>query len=109
MKAHLVTDPLAALASPRRREILRLVWERERSAGQIAATFDVSWPAISQNLRVLRQAGLVTERREGTSRLYSADRKALEPLESYLRQMWTWEIDRLALLAEAEELGRSKT
>jgi DNA-binding transcriptional ArsR family regulator len=109
MTAQLETDPLAALASPRRREILRLVWDGERSAGQIAATFDVSWPAISQNLRVLRQAGLVTERRAGTSRLYSANRKALEPLEAYLRQMWTRDIDRLALLAEAEEQGRSKT
>jgi DNA-binding transcriptional ArsR family regulator len=109
MTAQLVTDPLAALASPRRREILRLVWDGERSAGEIAATFDVSWPAISQNLRVLRQAGLVTERRAGTSRLYSADRKALEPLEAYLRQMWTRDIDRLALLAESEEQGRSKT
>ena len=105
----MMADPLAALASPRRREILRLVWEGERAAGQIAATFDVSWPAISQNLRVLREAGLVTERRVGTSRLYRADRKALEPLEAYLRQRWTRDIDRLALLAEAEERGRSKT
>jgi DNA-binding transcriptional ArsR family regulator len=109
MAAQLETDPLAALASPRRREILRLVWEEERSAGQIAASFDVSWPAISQNLRVLREAGLVTERREGTSRLYSADRRALQPLEAYLGQMWTRDIDRLAILAEAEERGRSKT
>jgi DNA-binding transcriptional ArsR family regulator len=109
MAAQLRADPLAALASPRRREILRLVWEGERSAGQIAATFDVSWPAISQNLRVLREAGLVTERRAGTSRLYRADRTALEPLEVYLRQMWTRDIDRLALLAEAEEVSRSKT
>jgi DNA-binding transcriptional ArsR family regulator len=109
MAAQLVTDPLAALASPRRRQIVRLVWEGERSAGQIAASFDVSWPAISQNLRVLREAGLVTERRAGTSRLYSADRRALEPMEAYLRQMWTRDIDRLALLAEAEERARSKT
>lgn len=104
-----MADPLAALASPRRREILRLVWEGERSAGQIAATFDVSWPAISQNLRVLREAGLVTERRVGTSRLYTADRKALQPVEAYLRMMWTRDIDRLATLAETEEQRRSKT
>jgi DNA-binding transcriptional ArsR family regulator len=102
-------DPLAALASPRRREILRLVWEGERSAGQIAAAFDVSWPAISQNLRVLREAGLVRERRAGTSRLYSADRKALQPLAAYLRRMWTRDIGRLADLAEAEEEARSKS
>ena len=109
MAVQLTADPLAALASPRRRLILRLVWEGERSAGQIAAAFEVSWPAISQNLRVLREAGLVRERRAGTSRLYSADRAALRPLEAYLRMMWTRDIDRLAALAEAEEQSRSKT
>jgi DNA-binding transcriptional ArsR family regulator len=109
MAIQATADPLAALASPRRREILRLVWDGERSAGQIAAAFDVSWPAISQNLRVLREAGLVTERRAGTSRLYRADRDALLPLEPFLRKMWTRDIDRLAALAEAEERGRSKT
>jgi DNA-binding transcriptional ArsR family regulator len=100
-------DPLAALSSPRRREILRLVWGRERSAGEIASAFDVTWPAISQNLRVLKESGLVTERRLGTSRLYKADRAALRPMEAYLRSMWEREIDRLRLLAEAEERSRS--
>lgn len=102
-------DALTALSSPRRREIVRLVWERERSAGDIAASFDVSWPAISQNLRILRESGLITERRAGTSRLYKADRDALRPLESYLRRMWTRKVDRLRLLAEAEEKHRSKS
>jgi DNA-binding transcriptional ArsR family regulator len=102
-------DALMALSSPRRREILRLVWTRERSAGEIAATFDVSWPAISQNLRVLRESGLISERRVGTSRLYRADRKALRPLEGYLRIMWMRKVDRLRLLAEAEERNRSET
>ena len=102
-------DPLAALSSPRRREILRLVWAREQTAGQIASAFDVSWPAISQNLRVLRESGLVTERRDGTSRLYRADRAALKPLEGYLRSMWARDIDRLRLLAEAEERNPSRS
>ncbi|HEY0830059.1 MAG TPA: metalloregulator ArsR/SmtB family transcription factor [Candidatus Dormibacteraeota bacterium] len=102
-------DPLVALSNPRRREILRLVWSSERPAHEIANAFDVSWPAISQNLRVLREAGLVRERRVGTSRLYRADRAALRPLESYLRGMWARDIDRLRLLAEAEERNRSKT
>ena len=53
---------LNAVASPRRRAILRLVWDRELAAGQIAAHFDISWPAISQNLNVLRDAGLVEEK-----------------------------------------------
>ena len=100
-------DALTALSNPRRREIVRLVWERERSAGDIAGSFDVSWPAISQNLRILKEAGLITERRAGTSRLYKADRVALRPLESYLRRMWTRKVDRLRLLAEAEERNRS--
>jgi len=104
-----MVDPLLALSSPRRREILRLVWSDELPAGDIARAFDVSWPAISQNLRVLKEAGLVRERRRGTNRLYRADRVALKPLESYLRGMWARKIDRLRLLAEAEERRRSKT
>jgi DNA-binding transcriptional ArsR family regulator len=102
-------DPLLALSSPRRREIIRLVWRDERSAGDIARAFDVTWPAISQNLRVLKEAGLVRERRHGTSRLYRADRAALRPFESYLRGMWSRKIDRLRLLAEAEERTGSKS
>jgi DNA-binding transcriptional ArsR family regulator len=101
-------DPLSALSSPRRREILRLVWTDERAAGEIAKAFDVSWPAISQNLRILKESGLVRERRLGTSRLYRADRRALQPLETYLRRMWQRDIDRLRLLAESEERNRSK-
>jgi len=103
-----VRDPLLALSSPRRREIVRLVWSGERSAGEIAGAFEVTWPAISQNLRVLKDAGLIKERRVGTSRLYRADRVALKPLESYLRGMWSRNIDRLRLLAEAEERRKSK-
>src|SRR5207302_11281722 len=102
------SDPLLALSSPRRREIVRLVWSDERSAGEIAKTFEVTWPAISQNLRVLKDAGLIKERRVGTSRLYRADRAALRPLESYLRGMWSRNIDRLRLLAEAEERRKAK-
>ena len=103
-----MVDPLQALSSPRRREIVRLVWSSERSAGDIARAFEVSWPATSQNLRVLKDAGLVKERRSGTSRLYRADRVALRPLESYLRAMWARKIDRLRLLAEAEERKQSQ-
>ncbi len=103
-----MVDPLHALSNPRRREIVRLVWSSERSAGDIARAFEVSWPAISQNLRVLKDAGLVKERRVGTSRLYRADRVALRPLESYLRAMWARKIDRLRLLAEAEEKKQSQ-
>jgi DNA-binding transcriptional ArsR family regulator len=95
MQAH-----LKAISNPRRREILRLVWDRELSAGQIAARFDVSWPAVSQNLNVLRRAGLLSERREGARRLYRTDREALGPLEVVLRDMWEQDLDRLKDVVE---------
>lgn len=91
---------LDAISSPRRREILRLVWERELSAGDIAARFDVSWPAISQNLGVLRQAGLVTERREANRRFYRADPQALGSLRAVLQEMWAQDLDRLRHVVE---------
>jgi len=103
-----VVDTLLALSSPVRREIIRMVWSDEKPAGEIARAFDMSWPATSQNLKVLRDAGLIKERRSGTSRLYRADRTALRPLESYLRRTWSQKIDRLRLLAEAEERRKSK-
>jgi DNA-binding transcriptional ArsR family regulator len=99
---------LRAIASPRRREILRLVWDRERSSGEIASQFDMSWPAVSQNLRVLEDARLVRKRRRGTTRLYRADREELGPLEAVLLQMWDADLDRLAELAEDEEQGRPR-
>ena len=99
---------LRAIASPRRREILRLVWDEERSSGEIADNFDVSWPAISQNLKVLEEAGLVRSRRRGTARLYRVDRARLGPLKGVLMQMWQSDLDELARLAEAEH-KRGKT
>jgi DNA-binding transcriptional ArsR family regulator len=101
-------DVMDAISSPRRRQILRLVWDAERSAGDIAAASDVSWPAVSQNLRVLRDHGLLMERRAGTRRYYRADRKALGPLEAVLRQMWTTDLGRLKQLAESEARRRRR-
>lgn len=94
---------LQAVASERRREILRLVWDRELAAGELATRFEVSWPAISQHLNVLKAAGLVTERRDGRRRLYTADPARLGPLAGMLERMWRDDLDRLAELAEAEE------
>ncbi|HMC52118.1 MAG TPA: metalloregulator ArsR/SmtB family transcription factor [Acidimicrobiales bacterium] len=93
---------LRAIANPRRREILRLVWDRERSSGEIASHFDVSWPAISQNLRVLEEVGFVRTRRRGTTRLYRAHRAGLGPLKAVLVKMWESDLDRLAEAAEDE-------
>lgn len=92
-----------AIASPRRRRILQLVWDRELAAGELASRFDVSWPAISQHLRVLKEAGLVEERRDGRRRLYSAAPARSSPLAAILESMWRDDLDRLAELAEAEE------
>lgn len=97
---------LRAIANPRRSAILGLVWDRERSAGEIAAQFDVSWSATSQNLAVLRRAGAITERRVGTHRLYRADLEVLRPLTEVIRTMWASDLETLRLLAEADERGR---
>ena len=84
------------------------MWSRELSSGDIAAHFDISWPAVSQNLRVLEGAGLIRERRMGTTRLYKADRARLGPLKAVLTDMWEADLDRLAQLAEGEERRRSR-
>ena len=97
------TAALSAIANDRRRRILQLVWQHELAAGELAARFDVSWPAISQHLRVLREAGLVRERRQGRQRLYRADVQTLGPLAVVLEQMWREDLDRLAELAEHEQ------
>ena len=94
-----------ALAEPRRREILELVRNRELAAGEIARHFDVTRPAVSQHLSVLKEAGLVSERREGTRRHYRARPEALDELRSYLDQFWSDGLGRLKVAAEAEQKG----
>jgi DNA-binding transcriptional ArsR family regulator len=96
-------DAVQAVAQPRRREILRLIWDAERSAGEIADAFDVTFGAISQHLGVLRQAGLVVVRKDGTRRFYRANREALGPMATWLESMWAGHLDRLADLAEQAE------
>ena len=97
---------LDAVSTPRRREILRLVWDAERSSGEIAAHFDASWPSISRSLRTLRDAGALTERRVGNRRIYRADRKALRPLETFLRQFWQSGLERIGEAIEKEKKRR---
>lgn len=91
---------MQAIVSPRRREILRLIWDRELPAGEIAARFDVSWPAVSQNLAVLLKAGLVTERREANRRYYRARPQALGSLRAAVEEMWRSDLDRLKRVVE---------
>ena len=107
-------DALQVVIEPRRREILRLVWDRELSAGDIAGAFDVTFGAVSQHLGVLRRAGFVSVRSEGNRRFYQADRERLGPLARALEAMWSATLDQLAetverdLAAERERTGRSK-
>ena len=96
-------EALKALAEPRRRAILRLVASDELAAGQIAAAFDVTRTAVSQHLTVLRRAGLLTERRDGTRRLYRARPEGLAGLRRFLDDMWASSLDTARRLVEAEE------
>jgi len=98
---------LTAVASPRRREILRLVWTRERAAGDIhAAMPDVSFGAVSLQLRALTEAGLLECRRDHRHRYYQANREALGPVGAELERMWDDALWRLKLQAELEQTRR---
>ncbi|SRR5213594_1520969 len=98
---------LAAIASPRRREILRLVWDRELSAGDIARSMpDVTFGAVSLQLRSLAEAGLVDVRADKQNRFYQARREALGPVTAMLERMWTDALWRLKLAAELEQTRR---
>src|ERR687889_2023220 len=101
-------DAVKVIAEPRRQEILRLCWQRERTAGELAGAFDITFGAVSQHLKVLREADLVTVRRHGTRRYYRANRVALGPLGAYLETMWAGQVDRLGSLAEAAEADRMR-
>jgi DNA-binding transcriptional ArsR family regulator len=95
---------LKALAEPRRREILRLVWSQERQATEIAEHFrEVTRSAISQHLGVLKEAGLVSERRDGTRRLYRAERDEMKKLRKFLDEYWTTGLERLRDVAETAQ------
>jgi len=102
-----VSVVLRALNTPRRRELLRLVWDKEQSAGDLHRAFgDVTFGAVSQHLRVLEDAGLVVSRREGRNRYYLARKSELGPLREWLESMWGSALDRLALEAELEAARR---
>jgi DNA-binding transcriptional ArsR family regulator len=98
-----VEAALKAIAAPRRRQILTLVRDGELSAGEIAGHFDVTRPAVSQHLNVLKEAGLVTERRNGTRRLYRARPEGLAQLKAFLEEFWDERLGALKAEAEREE------
>ncbi|HTZ09575.1 MAG TPA: metalloregulator ArsR/SmtB family transcription factor [Acidimicrobiales bacterium] len=94
---------LRAIAEPHRRQILRLVADEELSAGDIAAHFALSRPAVSQHLRVLVEAGLLDQRREATRIIYRARPEGLDEVRSYLDTFWSTGLRRLRLAAESEQ------
>jgi DNA-binding transcriptional ArsR family regulator len=98
---------LDAIASPRRREILRLVWEGEQTAGAIhRAMPDVTFGAVSLQLRSLLNAGLIEARSQQRNRFYRARREALGPVAEILERMWDDALWKLKLAAELEESRR---
>jgi DNA-binding transcriptional ArsR family regulator len=101
-------EAIRAIAEPNRRRILQLVTAKELSAGEIAAEFEITRPAVSQHLGVLREAGLVSERREGTRRLYSLRPEGFDDLKSFLEAFWSEGLERLKEAAELEEGGRRR-
>lgn len=89
-------DPLTVLTEPRRRTILELLRDGERSAGDLAEQFDVTFGAVSQHLAVLRDAGFVTVRQDGRRRIYALDHEGLAPYRTMLEAMWSSKLDQLA-------------
>jgi DNA-binding transcriptional ArsR family regulator len=104
-----VEAALRAIAEPRRLEILRLVRDEEMSAGEIASHFDVTRSAVSQHLRVLKDAGLVAERRTGTRRIYRIRPEGLEEIREFIDGLWEIQLGALKLAAEVEERKASAT
>jgi DNA-binding transcriptional ArsR family regulator len=94
---------LRALAEPQRRRILTLVRDHELPAGEIADHFDITPQAVSQHLKVLKDAGLLHERRDGTRRLYVIRPEAIEPLRAYLDDLWPTSLQRLKRAVETDK------
>jgi DNA-binding transcriptional ArsR family regulator len=94
---------LAAIAEPNRRAILQLVANREMAAGEIAGHFSVTRPAVSKHLGVLREAGLIVERRDGTRRLYRLRPEGLTELRAFLGDLWSDALTSFKAAAEAPD------
>ena len=100
------TAVLRALAEPNRVEILRLTRDQPLSVGDIAAHFAISMQAVSQHLQVLKEAGLVSEQREGARRLYAVEPEGLQAVHEFVEELWPARLKRLKRLAETK--ARSK-
>lgn len=93
-------DTLAVVAEPRRQQIIQLLWDGEKSAGEIAEALPISFPAVSQHLAKLLEAGVVSVRRDGRRRIYRARKKDLGLLAVFLESMWKDRLSDLKALAE---------
>jgi len=96
-------DVFQVIGEPRRREILQLIWDRELPVAEIAGRFDVTFGAISQHLAVLREADLVSVRKDGNRRLYRAEQDALGPFKQVLEAMWAGSLAELAARIEGKQ------
>ena len=99
-----MSDPLDALSDPSRRAILELLRDAPRSVGALAAQMPISRPAVSQHLKVLKTAGLVDDRAEGTRRVYALDPRGTEALRAYVESLWDAALGNLGALADAEAI-----
>jgi DNA-binding transcriptional ArsR family regulator len=97
---------LRALADPQRRRVLSLVRNDELAAGQIASHFDITQQAVSQHLKVLEHAGLLSQRRDGARRLYVLRPEALEPVRAVLADLWPDALERLKRAVEQDKRER---
>jgi DNA-binding transcriptional ArsR family regulator len=102
-----VVDVFQVLAEPRRRELLALLVDDERTAGDIARRFDVTRQAVSQHVRILLEAGLISERRDGTRRWYRARPEGLADVRAYVEAMWPSALGDLKAAAEHEHASKS--
>ena len=93
-------DPFEALGDPNRRELLRLLGEGDKAVTELAGAMPISRPAVSRHLRLLREAGLVTEQAEGTRRIYHLHEQGLLAVQAYLERVWGEATTRFRLLAD---------
>jgi DNA-binding transcriptional ArsR family regulator len=101
-------DPFEALGDPNRRAIVELLSAQGRSVGELADALPISRPAVSRHLRLLKEAGLVVERPQGTRHIYHLHEQGVEAVQAYLTQVWGEAITRFRLTAEnTKPTGRS--
>ena len=101
-------DPFEALGDPNRREILRLLGEGDKAVTELAGVMPISRPAVSRHLRLLREAGLVTEQAQGTRRIYHLHERGLVEVQAYLERVWGEAAARFTLLADNSDGGSGR-